>query len=101
MARSGSGRRNCAIHERISLRKPLTHMRIGIMRYLIQYELDGQWFTCARRKNFKDACAKARSEGRAMKWAHMTSIIKDGDPEILRRTAEDNFGLRRNAKEAA
>jgi hypothetical protein len=28
-----------------------------------------------------------------MKWAHMTSIIKDGDPEILRRRAEDNFEL--------
>lgn len=69
--------------------------------YLIQYEIDGQWFTYARRSNFRAACSKARSERRAMKWAHMTSIIKEGDPEILRRTEEENFGLRWNAKEAA
>lgn len=64
------------------------------MNYLIQYEINGQWFTCARRQSFKAACSKARSEGRAMKWAHQTSIIKFGDPELLRRHAEDNFALR-------
>jgi hypothetical protein len=62
--------------------------------FLIQYEIDGQWFTCARRKSFRAACTRARGEGRAMKWAHQTSIIKDGDPEILRRRAEDNFSIR-------
>ena len=63
-------------------------------KYLVQYELDGQWFTCATRQKFNAARSKARSEGRAMKWQHMTSIIKEGDPEILRRRAEDNFSLR-------
>ena len=61
------------------------------MQYLVQYELDGQWITCARRKNFKSACAKARKEGREMKWAHMTSVIRDGAPELLRYRAEENF----------
>jgi len=60
----------------------------------VQDVIDGQWFTCATRAKFQAACLKARSEGRAMKWARMTSIIKDGDPEILRRRAEDNFSLR-------
>lgn len=71
------------------------------MKYLIQYELDGKWITCATRSTFASACSKARSEGRAMKWAHMTSIIREGDPELLRRTAEDNFELCGCAKEAA
>lgn len=62
-------------------------------KYLIQYEIDGQWHTIAKRSRFASACSKARSEGRAMKWAHMTSVIKEGDPEVLRRTAENNFEL--------
>jgi hypothetical protein len=69
-------------------------MQMNQTKYLIQYELDGKWITCATRSTFAAACAKARSEGRSMKWAHMTSIIRDGDPELLRRTAEDNFELR-------
>lgn len=71
------------------------------MKYLIQYELEGQWITCATRSTFQSACAKARSEGRAMKWVYMTSVIREGDPEILRRMAEDNFDLRGIAKVAA
>jgi len=64
------------------------------MKYLVQYELDGHWITIARRSGFRGACAKARSEGRAMKWAHHTSVIQDGDPEILRLCAENSFQLR-------
>lgn len=71
------------------------------MKYLIQYELEGQWITIRTARRFQTACAVARSEGRAMKWAHMTSVIREGDPEILRRLAEDNFELRGLVKEAA
>ena len=62
-------------------------------KYLIQYELDGEWHTCATRKNFDAAKAKARSEYRAMKGAHMTAILREGNPPILRRTFENNFQL--------
>lgn len=62
-------------------------------KYLIQHELDGVWHTIAQRSDFRAACALARKEGRDMKWAHMTSVIRDGDPEILRRTSENNFAL--------
>lgn len=62
-------------------------------KYLIQYEVDGNWYTCAKRGTFGSACAKARSEWRAMKAAHDVSVIRDKDPEILRRTMENNFKL--------
>ena len=64
-------------------------------RYLIQYELDGEWFTIARRSRIVDAKAKARAEYRAMKGAHMTAIIREDDLDapILRATFEDNFKL--------
>jgi hypothetical protein len=73
------------------------HAYNGGMKYLVQYDLEGSWITIASRANFAAACSKARSEGRAMRWAHHTSVIRQGDPEILRRLAEDNFRL----KEAA
>ena len=62
-------------------------------RYLIQYELDGQWITCATRKNFDAAKAKAKAELRAMNYAHETSVIREGDPEILRRKTCEKFQL--------
>jgi nucleoid DNA-binding protein len=63
-------------------------------KYLIQYELEqGQWITIGTSGSFDAACEKAKREGRLMKWAHMTSVIKDGDPECLRRVAEINFAL--------
>ena len=61
--------------------------------YLIQYELDGQWFTCATRKNFNAAKAKAKAERRGMNGAHETSVIREGDPESLRRKTCDQFEL--------
>ena len=61
--------------------------------YLVQYEIDGRWHTIRKCKSFDAACALARKEGRAMKWAHMTSIIREGDPELLRRTADNDFQL--------
>jgi hypothetical protein len=62
-------------------------------RYLIQYELDGQWITCAIRKTFYSAKAKAKSERKAMNGARETSVIRDGDPECLRRKACEQFQL--------
>ena len=62
--------------------------------FLVQYELDGVWHTIAKRSSFKAATAKALYEGRAMKWAHQTSVIREGDPEALRYRAEDGFTLR-------
>lgn len=61
--------------------------------FLVQYSLAGKWITLAKRKSFDAAKAKARAELRAMKGARMTAVIRDGDPDILRRTAENNFGL--------
>jgi hypothetical protein len=68
-------------------------------KYLVQYEIDGQWFTCAKRASFKSACAKARSEARAMKYAHPTSIIRedDTDAEFFRRRTADNFEIQGSA----
>jgi len=64
-----------------------------ITRYLIEYELDGQWVTCATRKTFDAAKAKAKAEYKAMNGAHETSVIREGDPEILRRKTCDQFHL--------
>ena len=63
------------------------------MKYLIQYELDGQWITIATRKTFDAAKAKAKAEHKAMSGAHETSVIRDGDPEIIRRKTCDKFQL--------
>jgi hypothetical protein len=61
--------------------------------YLIQFELDGQWHTIATRKSFDSAKAKAKSERRGMNGVYETSIIREGDPESLRRKTCDNFQL--------
>ena len=63
------------------------------MKYLIQYELDGQWITCATRKTFDAAKAKAKAERKAMNGAHETSVIREGDPECLRRQTCEQFQL--------
>jgi hypothetical protein len=63
------------------------------MKYLIQYHLDGQWVTCATRKTFDAAKAKAKAERKAMSGAHETSVIREGDPEILRRKTCEQFQL--------
>jgi hypothetical protein len=68
----------------------ITHMTT---RYLIQYELDGQWITCATRKTFDAAKAKAKAERKAMNGAHETSVIREGDPECLRRKTCELFQL--------
>jgi hypothetical protein len=62
-------------------------------RYLIQYELDGQWITCAIRKSYDAAKAKAKAERKAMAGARETSIIREGDPECLRRKTCEQFQL--------
>lgn len=62
-------------------------------RYLIQFELDGQWITCATRKTFDAAVAKAKAERKAMNGARETSIICEGDPECLRRKTCEQFQL--------
>ena len=61
--------------------------------YLVQFELDGQWVTCATRKNFNAAKAKAAAERKAMCGARETSVIRDGDPECLRRKTCEKFEL--------
>lgn len=62
--------------------------------YLIQYQLDyEQWFTCNRRRNFVEAKRLAKRLYREMKGAHMTAVIQDGDPPILRRRYDYNFEL--------
>ena len=63
------------------------------MKYLIQFELEGQWITCATRKTFDAAKAKARAERKAMRGAHETSVIREGDPEILRYKTCEQFQL--------
>jgi len=62
-------------------------------RYLIQYELDGQWYTCATRRSYHAAKAKAKAERKAMAGARETSIIREGDPECLRRKTCEQFQL--------
>jgi len=62
-------------------------------RYLIQYELDGEWFTCAIRKTFDAAKVKAKAERKAMNGARETSVIREGDPECLRRKTCEKFQL--------
>jgi len=62
-------------------------------RYLIQFELDGQWFTIATRRSYYAAKAKAKAERKAMAGARETSIIRDGDPECLRRKTCEKFQL--------
>ena len=64
-----------------------------IMKYLIQFELDGQWITCATRSTFEAAKAKAKDERKAMNGARETSVIREGDPEILRRKTCEQFQL--------
>lgn len=62
-------------------------------RYLIQFELDGTWVTCATRSTFTAAKSKAKTERDAMKGARETSIILEGDPECLRYMTSENFQL--------
>jgi hypothetical protein len=62
-------------------------------RYLIQYELDNQWITCATRKTFESAVAKAKAERKQMNGAHETSIIRDSDPELMRRKTCEGFEI--------
>ena len=64
-------------------------------KYLIQYQIDGKWITCATRTGFKAATAKARSEFRAMKGAFMTAVIREDDEAspILRRRFDFNFEI--------
>lgn len=61
--------------------------------YLIQFELDGQWITCATSKTFDAAKAKAKAERKAMNGARETSVIREGDPECLRRKTCEQFEL--------
>ena len=63
------------------------------MKYLIQFDLDGQWITIATRKSFDAAKAKAQAERKAMRGARETSVIREGDPEILRRKTCEQFQL--------
>lgn len=62
-------------------------------RYLIQYELDGKWITIATRKGFGAAKAKAKADRKAMSGAHETAVIRENDPEILRRKTCEQFQL--------
>jgi hypothetical protein len=62
-------------------------------RYLIQYELDGQWITIATRNTFNAAKSKAKAERKAMNGARETSVIREGDPECLRRKCCEQFEL--------
>lgn len=61
--------------------------------YLIQMDLDGAWVTIATRTTYDAACKKARTEQRAMRNAHETSVIREGDPECLRRKTCEQFEL--------
>jgi hypothetical protein len=61
--------------------------------YLIQFELDGQWITCATRKTYDAAKSKAKEERKAMNGARETSVIRVGDPECLRRKTCEQFQL--------
>ena len=63
------------------------------MKYLIQFELDGQWITIATRKSFNAAMVKAKAERKAMNGARETSVLREGDPECLRRKTCENFQL--------
>ena len=62
-------------------------------RYLIQFELDDQWITCATRNSFDAAKAKAKAERSAMNGARETSVIREGDPECLRRKCCEQFEI--------
>lgn len=62
--------------------------------YLVQVNIHGQQVTIARRSSYKSAKSKARLEARQMKRAHGVSIIRKGDPELLRQEESDNFQLR-------
>lgn len=63
------------------------------MKYLIQFELDGAWVTCATRNTFNAAKAKAKAERKAMNGVYETSVIREGDPECLRYKTCENFQL--------
>jgi hypothetical protein len=77
----------------LAIRRQCRHITRMTTRYLIQYELDGQWITCATRKTFDAAKAKAKAERKAMNGARETSVIREGDPEILRRKTCEQFQL--------
>lgn len=62
-------------------------------KYLVQYEMDGEWITIAERGSFAAAKAKAKAERNGMKGAYETAIIREGDPEITRRKTCENFEL--------
>ena len=73
--------------------------------WLVRYELDGVWHTalndngsemrCGGKTGFKRACKRAMNEGNAMKWAHMTAVVREQDAGIpaLHRRAENCFTL--------
>lgn len=63
------------------------------MKWLVQFNLDGEWVTIARRSKFADAVRKARDEYRAMRRSHMTAVILEDDPPMLRRQLCENFKL--------
>lgn len=63
------------------------------MKWMVQFNLDGEWVTIARRSKFADAVRKARSEYRAMRGARMTAVILEDDPPLLRRQLCENFKL--------
>jgi hypothetical protein len=77
----------------LAIRRHCRHITRMTTRYLIQYELDGQWITIATRKTFDAAKAKAKAERKAMNGARETSVIREGDPEILRRKTCEQFQL--------
>ena len=78
---------NCCNSETIGYDERMT------TKYLVQFELDGQWITCATRKTFDAAKAKAKAERKAMNGARETAVIREGDPEILRRKTCEQFQL--------
>ena len=77
----------------LAIRRHCRHIHAMQTTYLIQMELDGAWVTIATRGNFDAACKKAKAEQRAMRNAHETSVIREGDPEILRYLTCEQFQL--------
>ena len=62
-------------------------------KWNVQFELDGEWITIATCRTFDIACRVAEKERSAMKAAHETAVIREGDPEILRRKTCEQFQL--------
>ena len=89
------GRKNKSAMPKIilAIRRQCRHSSSMKTTYLIQFELDGAWITCATRKTYAAAKAKAKAERKAMNGAHETAIIREGDPEILRRKTCEQFQL--------